>query len=61
MPQITFNEQTLHDSARAFMEKHSKPDWGKLSLDEWLARHGEELSDDVRRAGRELVDAFDEL
>ena len=54
-------EQVLHQEARSFMETHSKPDWGKLSLDEWLARYGEKLSDDVRRTGRELLDKFDEL
>tara|TARA_R100000808_G_C2082627_1_gene105960 strand:- start:255 stop:749 length:495 start_codon:yes stop_codon:yes gene_type:complete len=58
---LHLREVELHKEAHSFMEKHSKPDWETLSLDEWLACYGEELSDDVRRAGRELLDAFSEL
>jgi hypothetical protein len=54
-------EKALHEEARAFMAKHSKPHWEKVSLDEWLARYREKLSDDIRRTGLELLDKFDEL
>ena len=44
--------------AREFMGQF--PDLPQMSLDEWLAEHHEALTDTDRRAGYELLSAYDE-
>ena len=60
-----FNEvhrsEELHQSARDFMDNNKKPSWEDLSLDEWLCAYGEELTDNVRKEGYKIMDAFDNI
>jgi len=51
-------ENALHQAARDFMDKHSKPDWQPLSFDEWLAEYGEHLNAEVRDDGYDLLEQF---
>lgn len=44
--------------AREFMGQF--PDLKEMSLDEWLAQHHDALSETDRRAGYELLSAYDE-
>jgi len=44
--------------AREFMGQF--PDLPQMSLDEWLAQHHDALSETDRRAGYELLSAYDE-
>lgn len=48
----------LHKAARDFMGKHAKTNWLSLSLDEWLAEYGEQLSAEVRDEGYDLLEQF---
>tara|TARA_R110000751_G_scaffold124841_1_gene226321 strand:- start:15 stop:458 length:444 start_codon:yes stop_codon:yes gene_type:complete len=52
-------EDALHQTARDFMDKHSKPNWKTLSLDEWLAEYGEHLSAEVSDSASDLLEQFD--
>jgi hypothetical protein len=54
-------EEQLHQAARDFMDRHKRPSWEPLSLDEWLMEHGNYLSDAIKAEGQEIMDAFDNL
>jgi len=57
---IINDEETYHAVARAFMDMHSKPDFKKLSLDEWLWEYGDTLKyDDYRDEGEAIMGLFD--
>jgi hypothetical protein len=55
---LHLQEDALHQAARDFMGKHSKPNWLSLSLDDWLAEYGEHLSAKVRDEGYDLLEQF---
>jgi len=50
------NEEHLHELARLFMYQFS---FELMSLDEWLAEHSEELTDDERNLGYYILGLFD--
>ena len=56
---LHLQEDALHQTARDFMDKHSKPNWKTLSLDEWLAEYGEHLSAEVSDSASDLLEQFD--
>ena len=48
----------IHEAARSLMDRHSKPDWKKLSLDEWVCEYGEQIPESTRDEAYLLIDAF---
>ena len=51
-------KQDMHKAARDFMDRHSHPEWAKLSLDEWLVEHCEDLTLSVYQKGSALLREF---
>jgi len=56
---ILADEQTYHDVAKGFMEKHRKENYEYLSLDEWLLTYGNDLSEQDYKEGQAIVALFD--
>ena len=56
---ILSDEQTYHDVANGFMEKHRKESYDYLSLDDWLLFYGKDLSDQDYKEGQAIVELFD--
>ena len=56
---ILADEQTYHDVANGFMEKHRKESYEYLSLDEWLLTYGNDLSKQNYKEGQAIVELFD--
>ena len=56
---ILADEQTYHDVANGFMEKHRKESYEYLSLDEWLLTYGNDLSKQDYEEGQAIVALFD--
>ena len=56
---ILADEQTYHDVANGFMEKHRKENYEYLSLDEWLLTYGNDLHEQDYKEGQAIVALFD--
>ncbi len=54
-------EESLHLVARQFMERNSKPEWEKVSLDDWMYEHANDISDEVKAQGTAIIQGFENL
>jgi hypothetical protein len=55
---VEVSEEYLHQCARDFMEEHGQDGWQTLSLDEWLLKYSDQLSEEVRSEGETLLAKF---
>ena len=56
---ILADEQTYHDVAKGFMEKHKKENYKDLPLNEWLLTYGNDLHEQDYKEGQAIVALFD--
>jgi hypothetical protein len=54
-------EEILHSMARHFMDTNSKPEWDKVSLDDWMYEHANDISDEVKAQGTAIIQGFENL